>query len=304
MKTENGPRTEPVFARIGAGLEILKNALDIQDTENMATAYNAGPDQLYTQTIRLPVTGVSAARKIIHLQIARLSPLPPEQILWDVIKARDTEPGPVPSDHAYILAIIRRDLVQNIAGPVAAHARFTSGDGNDFRFTLPTGLARLGRKTAMTALFAALTYAAGLWTLYQWTERLDSDARSINRQAALLGQQITENRAEISSAGLDLERLENHALRSNTTHILETLLAASKNLSEPDGIIRISISPTETNLAIVTPDPAAVMNRLTARFPESRVQQTQISSDRRTSLSRMNVRIIPPVQVPESKVTP
>lgn len=131
--------------------------------------------EVMTRVLRLPTRSMRQARAIVRLQLDRLSPLPPNTVLFDLVQL-----SPVGAEAVYALGILRKSALQEQAlanQRRVALARTVEGREVVFRFRNPAAVDdREARwlahapKAALLALAAAAVALAGQIRADQWRE--------------------------------------------------------------------------------------------------------------------------------------
>lgn len=187
--------------------------LDDLSLELRPALADAGPPlEVMTRVLRLPTHSVRQARAIVRLQLDRLSPVPPTEVLLDVVRLRlDGAEG------VFGLGLLRRAVLRD---PAFASRRTITArrtlDGVDatFRFrnaaAAPDWEARwLARapRAALVLLGVAGVMLAGQLRADQWRERRLPEIAAAQRAATVQARTGREQQAA-QAEWLSLERTD------------------------------------------------------------------------------------------------
>lgn len=215
--------------------------------------------EVMTRVLRLPTHSMRQARAIVRLQLDRLSPVPPTEVLFDIVRLRvDGAEG------VFGLGLLRRAVLRDpaFAGRRAITAsRTLDGVTAIFRFrnaaAAPDWEARwLARAphAALVLLGIAGVLLAGQLRVDQWRERRLPEIAAAQRAAALqarTGREQQEARAE----WLSLER---------TDAATRLLCVASRIGSAVPGGVSLTTAAATTDRVTLGPAEAAGVASLTA----------------------------------------
>lgn len=215
--------------------------------------------EVMTRVLRLPTSSMRQARTIVRLQMDRLSPLPPDAVLFDLVRLSQAD-----ADTTYALGILRKsDLLEPaVAGKrVLALARTIEEREVVFRFRNPSAtddredrwLAH-APKAAVLALAIAAVALAGQIRADQWREDQLPILAAEQRTGALAAREASEQTAALKE-WKDLERSD-----AATRLLCVTNLVAGR---DPRSLTVAAASGDAKSLRITTAD-AEGLARLSA----------------------------------------
>lgn len=212
-----------------------------------------------TRILRLPTHSVRQARSIVRLQLDRLSPLPPSEVLFDLVRLRDDG-----AEGVFALGILRRALLRDPAlasRRTIAVRRIVEDAEVVFRFRNAAAASdwearwlRHAPQAALIGLGVAAVMLAGQLRADQWRERRVPEIAAAQRAAAVQARMRREQQAA-QGEWLALER----------TDAATRLLCVSSRVqaAAPSGLLVASLSVSPDQVSLAAPDSKAA-ERLTA----------------------------------------
>ena len=216
---------------------------------------DAGPTlEVMTRVLRLPTLSAGQARATVRLQLDRLSPVPPAEVLLDVVRLRlDGAEG------VFGLGLLRRAVLRDPA--FAGRRTITASrtlDGVEATFRFRNAAAASDRETrwlarapqaALVLLGVASVMLAGQLRADQWRERRLPEIAAAQRAAAVRARTGHEQQAA-RAEWLSLER---------TDAATRLLCVASRIASAaPGGVSLTAASATPDQVALGAAEAAGV----------------------------------------------
>lgn len=157
---------------------------------DLTPAASPEPDlEVMTRVLRLPTGSSRQARRIVGLQLDRLSPLPPTEVLYDLVSVRRDG-----AETVYALGLLRRSALSDPAFAARRTIQVSrSVDGVEASFRFRNAGAVTDRESrwlvhapriALACLGLAAVALAGHIRAEQWRERRLPEIAAEQRQAA------------------------------------------------------------------------------------------------------------------------
>lgn len=231
------------------------------------------PFEVMTRVVRLPTSSLRQARTIIRLQLDRLSPLPPDAVLFDLVPLRQDG-----SDTLFALGLLRRTAL-SLPGlsqqSTITAARTLDGAEVVFRFRNPGVTAQWetrwlahAPRACLVALGVATMMLAGQIRADAWRERRLPDIAAEQRASTRGARDARDERqAHADWAALD---------RSDAaTRLL--CVASRVRAAAPDGlaVAGIAAKADQTVITLQGDLSAAMMNTL-GRAPDPASPRTLV----------------------------
>ncbi|QDH72313.1 hypothetical protein [Brevundimonas sp. M20] len=159
--------------------------------------------EVMTRIVSLPTTSLRQARAIVRLQLDRLSPLPPKDVVFDLVRLKTTG-----AETGYALGILRRSALQNPA--FASRRAITatrSVDGVEATFRFRNIFAVDDRearwlvhapRAALIALGLAAVALAGQMRADQWKAQRLPEITEAQRETARRTRDARERNAALA----------------------------------------------------------------------------------------------------------
>lgn len=278
-----------LYQRLGKAYEFTKDKLALKDELKDSTeVLVADSDLLFVQTLSLPVSSLSAAKKTAGIMIERLSPLSVNDILWDII-------GPVKTQnehYIYRLGILKKQDLKQLNQSNFSKTHIKASTGEHFEFIDDEGFKTLGKNLGKWILLIVMSYAAVLWSLSQWGGKLEETANGFNQQSTAESRILAQSKANAAIIETEIALIDSFQNKSNSKIRLEELALISASLSDKDWLTSIENTAQRIQLSGYADKPAEIVRKLGAALPNANISLGSISADRVSGLNRFSITIV------------
>ena len=276
---------------LGRRCVMTKRGLALKSVgQGLSQKFWASERQLFVQTLSLPVNSLSSARKSVEIMLDRLSPVPAEEIVWDLI-------GPLENKgkkHVFRLGILRaRDLGQ-FRSDDQTTAHLMASTGEVYQFINDAGLRRIGKNTVRWLLLILTCYAAILWSLAQWSWNLGRAANVFNQQSAVHSRALGQSKLDAAAIEFELALIASFENKSETSRHIREIAAISESLGDKDWLTSMEISPQKIQLIGYAQEPADIVGKISKALPDAKIRLGSINADSVSGLNRFSMTVIKP----------
>lgn len=217
------------------------------------------PLEVMTRVLRLPTRSVRQARSIVRLQLDRLSPLPPEAVVFDLVPLRTDG-----AETVFALGLVRRTVLSTpglATKSVISAVRTLDGTEVTFRFRNPEIAAEWetrwlthAPKALLLALGVCAVLLAGQIRAEAWRQARLPEIAAERRAAA---------RAALDARDIGEAREAWSALNRSDAATRFLCVTARARSAFPDGIATGAITATADRVAITLTKPLAPARAVT-----------------------------------------
>jgi len=297
---------------LGDGLDMvagfwksLSNAFGWQSDTAKDTIYTEPPIDMLEQKLSLHVTTRASAKRAANLMITRLSPLPEDQIEWDIVgphyslddsveNTENTGDQTVNTKRQYTLGIVRKIDLENWDRSQSQHSSLkTKGRKGDVYQFVSTLSRQTKRKQTLFGILAfTACYIGLLWGMAQWVNRPVIIADHWQEQTRTIRLDIRDMRAELKQIKAHSVLIESYQSSLDRVNLLDILASTAQNMPDGGWIREVNLSANQIKISGTTDNPSKLATLMEAKPFAQQVQLGAVSADRSSGLQRFTLTII------------